>query len=123
MDSLEMRPYIDAAIALDRQAMAEWSIADCDEHPPHARRARMFCPVCVSNLFVATREGKAPWEEQDAVHNARKTPRTMVDMLYDRNYTELSAAIGDVECAKLEVYRRVLGPYEDEKITEHGDVF
>ncbi len=48
---------------------------------------------------------------------------SLVDMLYDRNYTGLSAAIGDVECAKLEIYRRVLGPYEDEKITEHGDVF
>ena len=48
---------------------------------------------------------------------------SLVDMLYDRNYTELSAAIGDVECAKLEVYRRVLGNYEDQKIIEHGDVF
>ncbi len=48
---------------------------------------------------------------------------TLVDMLYDRNYTELSAAIGDVECAKLELYRRLLAPYEDDKITENGDVF
>ena len=48
---------------------------------------------------------------------------SLVDMLYDRNYTELSAALGDVECAKLEVYRRVLGNYEDQKIIEHGDVF
>ncbi len=47
---------------------------------------------------------------------------SLVDMLYDRNYTELSAA-GDVECAKLELYRRVLGPYEDVKILENGDVF
>ena len=48
---------------------------------------------------------------------------SLVDMLYDRNYTELSAAIGDVECAKLELYRRVLGPYEDTKILTEGDVF
>ncbi len=48
---------------------------------------------------------------------------SLVDMLYDRNYTELSAAIGDVECAKLEVYRRLLSNYEDQKIIEHGDVF
>ncbi len=48
---------------------------------------------------------------------------SLVDILYDRNYTELSAAIGDVECAKLEVYRRVLSNYEDQKITENGDVF
>ena len=48
---------------------------------------------------------------------------TLVDMLYDRNYTELSAAIGDVECAKLELYRRLLSNYEDQKILENGDVF
>ncbi len=48
---------------------------------------------------------------------------TLVDMLYDRNYTELSAAIGDVECAKHEIQRRLLDPYENEKITENGDVF
>ena len=48
---------------------------------------------------------------------------SLVDMLYDRNYTELSAAIGDVECAKLEVYRRLLGPLEDTRILENGDVF
>ncbi len=48
---------------------------------------------------------------------------SLVEMLYERNYTELSAAIGDVECAKLELYRRLLGPYEDDKIIEHGDVF
>ncbi len=48
---------------------------------------------------------------------------TLVDMLYDRNYTELSAAIGDVECAKLEIYRRLLSNYEDQKIVENGDVF
>ncbi len=48
---------------------------------------------------------------------------SLVDMLYDRNYTELSAAISDVECAKLEIYRRLLAPYEDVKILENGDVF
>ncbi len=48
---------------------------------------------------------------------------SLVDMLYDRNYTELSAAISDVECAKLEIHRRLLAPYEDVKILENGDVF
>ena len=38
-------------------------------------------------------------------------------------YTELNAAIGVLECAKLELYRRVVSPYEDTKIKENGDVF
>ena len=36
---------------------------------------------------------------------------------------ELNAAIGVLECAKLELYRRVVAMYEDGKIKENGDVF
>jgi len=32
-------------------------------------------------------------------------------------------AIGALECAKLELYRRVAAPYEDTKIAENGDVY
>lgn len=38
-------------------------------------------------------------------------------------YNSLNAAIGVLECAKLELYRRVAAPYEDTKIAENGDVF
>ena len=38
-------------------------------------------------------------------------------------YSVLNAAIGALECAKLELYRRVIAPYEDKKIKENGDVF
>jgi hypothetical protein len=30
--------------------------------------------------------------------------------------------IGDLECNKLELYRRLIAEYEDEKIEENGDV-
>lgn len=39
------------------------------------------------------------------------------------NYDRLNAAIGILECAKLELYRRVAAPYEDKKIIANGDVF
>ncbi len=39
------------------------------------------------------------------------------------NYERLNAAIGIMECAKLELYRRVAVPYEDKKILQNGDVF
>ena len=35
----------------------------------------------------------------------------------------LNAIIGALECAKLELYRRVAAPYEDDKIIENGDVY
>jgi len=41
-----------------------------------------------------------------------KTPR----------YEDFNAAIGVLESAKLELYRRKVAPYEDKKIEENGDV-
>lgn len=38
-------------------------------------------------------------------------------------YAHLNEAIGVLECAKLELYRRVAAPYEDEKRRESGDVY
>jgi hypothetical protein len=31
--------------------------------------------------------------------------------------------IGVLECAKLELYRRVVSPYEETKMQQHGDVY
>lgn len=39
------------------------------------------------------------------------------------NYRRVNAVIGVLECAKLELYRRIAGPYEDIKKDEHGDVY
>lgn len=39
------------------------------------------------------------------------------------NYTNINEVIGVLECAKLELYRRIAAPYEDKKITENGDVY
>jgi hypothetical protein len=38
------------------------------------------------------------------------------------SYTVCNEAIGAMECAKLELYRRKLAPYEDKKIVENGDL-
>ncbi len=48
---------------------------------------------------------------------------TLISQLYRRSYTDLNAEIGMLECAKQELYRRRLVPYEDEKIKENGDVY
>lgn len=39
------------------------------------------------------------------------------------SYYHLNQLIGVLECAKLELYRRVAAPYEDIKIDENGDVY
>jgi hypothetical protein len=38
------------------------------------------------------------------------------------NYDGYNAVIGVLECAKLEMYRRRVAPYEDLKIKENGDI-
>ena len=42
--------------------------------------------------------------------------------LHGTNYERFNGLTGVLECAKLELYRRVVGPYEDIKIKENGDV-
>lgn len=41
------------------------------------------------------------------------------------NYASLNETVGVLECAKLELYRRIAAAYEDRKIgsPEHGDVY
>lgn len=39
------------------------------------------------------------------------------------NYAAINEVIGVLECAKLELYRRIAAPYEDGKCKENGDVY
>lgn len=38
-------------------------------------------------------------------------------------YENLNALIGALDCAKMELYRRMGAPYEDQKASENGDVY
>lgn len=40
----------------------------------------------------------------------------------DPRYTKLNTALGVLEGVKLELYRRLGGPYEDEAIKKNGDI-
>lgn len=51
---------------------------------------------------------------------------TMIDGFITRkglSYSAINEAIGALECAKLEIYRRVASPYEQKKALENGEVF
>lgn len=39
------------------------------------------------------------------------------------SYADINEVIGVLECAKLELYRRIAAPYEDTKIVSNGDVY
>jgi len=40
----------------------------------------------------------------------------------DIKYAKVNEVIGSLECTKLELYRRLAGPYEDLKIIQNGDL-
>jgi hypothetical protein len=40
-----------------------------------------------------------------------------------KNYSNINEVVGALECAKLELYRRIASPYEDLKIESNGDVY
>jgi len=44
------------------------------------------------------------------------------DLKDDPKYTKFNSAVGVLESVKLEMYRRLIAPYEDEKIRENGDI-
>lgn len=51
--------------------------------------------------------------------------QSCIGHLTDRglNYEALNEIIGALECAKLELYRRVAAPYEQSKMKQNGDVY
>jgi ribosomal protein S3AE len=61
-----------------------------------------------------------PPEEVDGELNYVITK--LLKEVYPLRYFHINKAIGVLECAKLEYYRRVAAPYEDLKIQESGDV-
>ena len=40
-----------------------------------------------------------------------------------KSYQTLNEVVGVLECAKLELYRRVVSPYEEIKMQQNGDVY
>jgi hypothetical protein len=61
-----------------------------------------------------------PLTEQDGDLNYIVT--TIMKRLYTPKYFNYNRALGVIESIKQEYYRRVVGPYEDGKIKENGDV-
>lgn len=70
-------------------------------------------------LLLGGAKPKAPGELNYVICNLVKDYMA----LYGTSYTTLNALIGVLECAKLEIYRRVVAKYEEEKIAANGDIF
>jgi len=74
------------------------------------------------------RKGDLNWGDElpDNAGDMNYMITTLVDAYLQRKglkYEHISAMIGVLECAKLEMYRRLAAPYENQKILENGDVY
>jgi hypothetical protein len=61
-----------------------------------------------------------PVEEQDGALNYSMTK--IIKSLYPQKYFHMNRALGVLSAITYELYRRFIGPYEDIKIKENGDV-
>ncbi len=61
-----------------------------------------------------------PVEAQDGDLNYAVT--SIIHQVYPEKYFHYNRALGVLSAIQLELYRRKVGPYEDIKITENGDV-
>jgi hypothetical protein len=61
-----------------------------------------------------------PLEEQDGSLNYAVTK--IIKKVYPQKYFHFNRALGVLSAITLELYRKIIGPYEDTKITENGDV-
>lgn len=68
---------------------------------------------------------KWAWPHPHGVGELNFVITTIVDEFLGStpHYADYNAVVGVLECAKLELYRRLLGPYENLKMHEHGDVY
>jgi hypothetical protein len=74
--------------------------------------------ITLDPLCNAIRRGAASGEVNYIV------TRLLLAWLGDRpSYGKFNEAIGVLECAKLELYRRAVAPYEDDKAVTNGDVY
>lgn len=61
-----------------------------------------------------------PVEDQDGSMNYVFT--RIINEVYPKKYFHLNRALGVLTAVTQEFYRRTIGPYEDTKITQNGDV-
>ena len=71
---------------------------------------------------MALLNGSAPFNSGDLNYVLTKALDRFIED-QGLSYSSINTAVGALECAKLELYRRVAVPYEDIKLSLNGDVY
>lgn len=79
-------------------------------------------PYITGGVRASLTEGRVPTKPGELNYLVTKLVDSFL-VMSGVSYTSLNAAIGVLECAKLELYRRIAAKYEDEKMSQNGDVY
>lgn len=80
-------------------------------------------PYISEERRTAIRDGAAPQNAGELNYLLTWVVDRFLRDKHGFRYADLNDAVGALECAKLELYRRVAAPYEDQKLAAEGDVY
>ena len=76
----------------------------------------------IAEMLNALRELESDDPENDMGGNLNYIITVLLKRCYGEKYSEMAQAVSVLEMAKLEYYRKVAGPYEDQKEYDNGPV-
>lgn len=79
-------------------------------------------PYLEQGVRASLDQGRVPGEAGELNYLVTKLCDAFL-MRTSLSYKNINQAIGALECAKLELYRRIAAPYEDKKSRENGEVY
>jgi hypothetical protein len=79
-------------------------------------------PYLNKAIRASLEDGRVPSEAGELNYLVTKLCDAFI-MKTGLSYKNINQAIGALECAKLELYRKVASPYEDRKEIENGTVY
>lgn len=79
-------------------------------------------PYLDKGVRASLEEGRVPQEAGELNYLVTRLCDAFL-MRTGLSYKNINQAIGALECAKLELYRRIAAPYEDQKAIQNGEVY
>jgi hypothetical protein len=79
-------------------------------------------PYIDRGIRASLAEGRSPIKPGELNYMMSQLVRSYIAM-NGRSYTTFNAVAGVLSCLSMEIYRRLTAVYEDEKMSESGDVF
>lgn len=79
-------------------------------------------PYLMQGIRASLEDGRVPDEAGELNYLVTRLCDAFL-MKTGLSYKNINQAIGALECAKLELYRRVASPYEDKKLIANGEVY